>query len=221
MSSKIKVLVADDHTIVRSGVRLLLDAEPDIDVVGEALDGAEAVDLVGQLQPDVVLMDIAMPGMDGMEATRHIKSEWPGVQVLVLTMHRRDEYLFEMLKAGASGYVLKGAETNELIDAVRVVARGDVFLYPTMTRKLVKDYLDRVSGSSEPEEILSPREREILALLAEGYSSKQIAERLVISPSTVYTHRSSLMDKLGLTGRHELIQYARRHGLLRDSSQSL
>lgn len=220
MNGRIKVLIADDHTIVRSGVRLLLDAEPDIEVVGEALDGAEAVELVESLQPDVVLMDITMPGMDGMEATRHIKAEWPEVNILVLTMHRRDEYFFEMLKAGASGYVLKGAETNELIHAVRTVSRGEVFLYPTMTRKLVQDYLDRVTGGSEPNDVLTPREQQILSLLAEGYSNKEIAERLVISPSTVYTHRSSLMEKLDLTSRHELIKYARRHGLLRDSSES-
>ena len=217
MNRKIKVLIADDHTIVRSGVRLLLDAEPDIDVVGEAVDGIEAVELVESWQPDVVLMDITMPGMDGMEATRHIKSEWPEVNVLVLTMHRRDEYLFEMLKAGASGYVLKGAETNELIHAVRIVSRGEVFLYPTMTRKLVQDYLERVTGGGETEESLTPREQQILRLLAEGYSNREIAKQLVISPSTVYTHRSSLMEKLDLSSRHELIKYARRHGLLRDS----
>lgn len=219
MNGRIKVLIADDHTIVRSGVRLLLDAEPDIEVVGEALDGAEAVELVESLQPDVVLMDITMPGMDGMEATRHIKVEWPEVNVLVLTMHRRDEYFFEVLRAGASGYVLKGAETNELIRAVRTVGRGEVFLYPTMTQKLVQDYLERVTGG-EPEDALTPREQQILRLLAEGYSNKEIAERLVISPSTVYTHRSSLMEKLDLTSRHELIKYARRHGLLRDSPGS-
>ncbi|MDX1688159.1 MAG: response regulator transcription factor [Candidatus Promineifilaceae bacterium] len=219
MNGRIKVLIADDHTIVRSGVRLLLDAEPDIDVVGEALDGAEAVELVESLQPDVVLMDITMPGMDGMEATRHIKAEWPEVNVLVLTMHRRDEYFFEILRAGASGYVLKGAETNELIHAVRIVGRGEVFLYPTMTQKLVQDYLERVTGG-EREDALTPREQQILRLLAEGYSNKEIAERLVISPSTVYTHRSSLMEKLDLTSRHELIKYARRHGLLRDSPGS-
>lgn len=218
MPPKIKVLIADDHTIVRSGVRLLLDAEPDMEVVGEALDGAAAVDLVAELHPDVVLMDIAMPGVDGMEATRHIKAEWPEVNVLVLTMHRRDEYFFEMLKAGASGYVLKGAETNELIHAIRVVARGEVFLYPTMTRKLVRDYLERESESSASASVLSPREQQILKLLAEGYSSKEIAGQLVISPSTVYTHRSKLMDKLGLTSRHELIQYARRQGLIRDNT---
>src|SRR4030065_571483 len=132
MNNRIRLLIADDHIIVRSGLRLLLGAEPDIEVVGEALDGAEVLTLAEKLQPDVILMDIVMAGMDGMEATRQIKNRWPKIQVLVLTMHRSDEYFFEMLKAGASGYVLKGAETNELIGAIRAVARGEVFLYPSM-----------------------------------------------------------------------------------------
>lgn len=217
MSPKIRVLIADDHTIVRSGVRLLLDAEPDVEVIGEALDGIEAVELTGRLQPGVVLMDIAMPGMDGMEATRHIKAEWPQINVLVLTMHRQDEYLFEVLKAGASGYILKAAETNELIHAVRVVARGEVFLYPTMTRRLVRDYLQRTAEEGAPTTALTTREQQILGLLADGHSSQEIAETLVISPSTVYSHRSRLMEKLGLTSRYELLQYARRHGLIRPS----
>ncbi len=217
MVDSVRVLIADDHTIVRSGVRLLLSAEPDIDVVGEALDGAEALALTEALHPDVVLMDISMPGMDGLEATRHIKARWPDIHVLVLTMHRSDEYFFEMLKAGASGYVLKGAETNELIRAVRVVSRGEVFLYPTMAKKLLSDYLTRVEGSVEPGQSLSPREKQILRLLAEGYSNKEIAEKLVLSPSTIHTHRNNLMKKLGLTSRRELIQYARQRGILRDS----
>lgn len=217
MVDSVRVLIADDHTIVRSGVRLLLSAEPDIDVVGEALDGAEALALTETLRPDVVLMDISMPGMDGLEATRHIKARWPDIHVLVLTMHRSDEYFFEMLKAGASGYVLKGAETSELIRAVRVVSRGEVFLYPTMAKKLLSDYLTRVEGSVEPSQSLSPREKQILRLLAEGYSNKEIAENLVLSPSTIHTHRNNLMKKLGLTSRRELIQYARQRGILRDS----
>jgi two-component system response regulator NreC len=214
MSRNIKVLIADDHTIVRSGLRLLLDAEPDIEVVGEAVDGVAAVDEVARLRPDVVLMDIAMPRMDGIDATRKIKEEWPDTHILVLTMHRRDEYFFEVLQAGAAGYILKGAETSEFIHAIRVVARGEVFLHPTMTGKLVRDYLGRAAGSAEPQVILSPREQEILALLAEGFSTKEIADRLVIAPSTVYTHRSRLMEKLGMSSRHELMQYAQRHGLV-------
>lgn len=218
VADKVRVLIADDHTIVRTGVRLLLQAEPDIEVVGEALNGDEALALAESLQPDLVLMDIAMPGMDGLEATRQIKACFPDMHVLVLTMHRSDEYFFEVLKAGASGYVLKAAETNELIGAIRAVARGEVFLYPTMARQLLQDYLSRLNepgGSSQPP--LTPREKEILRLLAEGYSSKEIAERLVISPSTVHSHRTNLMQKLNLSSRHELIQYARQRGLIHTS----
>ncbi len=216
MSERIRVLIADDHTIVRSGVRLLLEAEPDIEVVGEALDGQQAVTLAETLRPEVILMDIAMPGMDGLEATRKIIALWPDIRVLVLTMHRTDDYFFEMLKAGASGYVLKGAQTDELINAIRVVAQGEVFLYPPVARKLVQDYLNRVAGSAQSSPSLSPRETEILRLMAEGCSNKEIAEELVVSPSTVHSHRSNLMSKLGLNSRRELIQYARDHGMLRE-----
>jgi two-component system response regulator NreC len=215
MSDPIRVLIADDHTIVRSGVRLLLEAESDIEIVGEALDGLEALKIADSAQPDVVLMDITMPRMDGLEATRRLIAGWPGIKVLVLTMHRSDEYFFEMLKAGASGYILKGAEANELINAVHVVARGEVFLYPTMAQKLVKDYLRLETGDPKPGSQFSPREKEILQLLAEGFSNKEIAEKLFISPSTVHSHRSNLMAKLGLSNRRELIQFARQRGLIR------
>lgn len=217
MSDRIKVLIADDHTIVRSGVRLLLEAEPDIEVIGEALDGHEAVIQAETLQPDLILMDIAMPGLDGLEATRLIKEKWPEINILVLTMHRTDDYFFEMLKAGASGYVLKGAQTSELINAVRVVHEGEIFLYPTMTSKLVKDFLTRDENKIRPDLVLSPREIEILRLLAEGYTNKEIASKLVVSPSTVHSHRSNLMVKLGLSKRHELVSYAHKAGLLRYS----
>ncbi|MBE0409999.1 MAG: response regulator transcription factor [Anaerolineales bacterium] len=216
MFENIRVLIVDDHTIVRSGVRLLLEAEDDIDVVAEALDGSQAVKLAESLQPDVILMDISMPGMDGLEATRRIKALFPVIQVLVLTMHRSDEYFFEMLKAGASGYILKGAEASDLIKAVRVVNQGEVFLYPTMAERLLKDYFQRTEGGEQTQLPLSPREQEILSLLADGYSNKEIAEKLVVSPSTIHSHRSKLMNKLGLSSRHELIQYARQHGLMRD-----
>jgi two-component system response regulator NreC len=216
MSERIRLLIADDHTIVRSGVRLLLEAEPDIEVVGEAIDGFEALALAEQLQPDVILMDVGMPGMDGLEATRQIKARWPHISVLVLTMHRQDEYFFEMLKAGASGYVLKGAETGDLLSAVRVVSGGEIFLHPTLTQRLVQDYLARSGEDSASTSPLSPREKEILRLLAEGYSNAAIAEKLVISPSTVHSHRSNIMTKLGLNSRHELVQYARKRGLIRD-----
>ncbi|MEK7278124.1 MAG: response regulator transcription factor [Chloroflexota bacterium] len=218
MADKTRVLIADDHTIVRSGVRLLLQAEPDIEVVGEALDGGEAVALAESLRPDLILMDIAMPGTNGLEATRQIKGRFPEMCVLVLTMHRSDEYFFEMLKAGASGYILKGADTSELIGAVRTVARGEVFLYPAMAKELLQDYLSRLQeprSSGQP--ALTPREKEILRLLAEGHSNKEIAEKLVVSPSTIHSHRTNLMKKLNLSSRYELIQYARQRGLIRDS----
>lgn len=213
MSESIRVIIADDHTIVRSGVRLLLEAEPGIEVVGEALNGSQALELVEKLLPEVVLMDISMPGMDGLEATRQIKSRFVHVQVLVLTMHRSDEYFFEMLKAGASGYVLKGAETAELINAIRIVSRGEVFIYPSMAQKLVKGYLDNLNWNNDVAPGLTHREKEVLTLLGEGYSATDIARKLVISPSTVHTHQGNLMTKLGLDSRYGLIQYARQHGL--------
>ncbi|MCJ7536474.1 MAG: response regulator transcription factor [Anaerolineales bacterium] len=214
VADQISVLIADDHTIVRSGVRMLLEAESDIRVVGEALNGREALELTESLQPDVVLMDITMPEMDGLEATKQLKSRFPHINVLVLTMHRSDDYFFEMLKAGASGYILKGAKTSELINAVRIVQQGQVFLYPSMTQKLVQGYIRLAEWDHEGEPALSPREKEILRLLAEGYSNKEIAEKLVISPSTVHSHRGNLMDKLGLGNRRDLIQYARKRGLI-------
>ena len=215
MTDTIRVLVADDHTIVRSGVRLLLQAEPDIEVVGEAVDGAQAVALAEEFQPDVVLMDIAMPVMNGMEATRRIKARRPETGVLVLTMHRSDEYFFEVLKAGANGYVLKGADTSDLINAIRTVARGEVFLYPTVAKQLLQDYLSRLAGPAAfGDPALTEREKVILRLLAEGYTNKEIAEKLVVSPSTIHSHRTNLMRKLNLDTRHDLIRYARQRGLI-------
>jgi two-component system response regulator NreC len=219
MSDRIRVLIADDHTIVRTGVRLLLEAEPDIEVVGEAVNGEAAIAQAEALQPDVILMDIGMPGLNGLEATRQIKTRWPQIHILGLTMHRTEEYFFEMLKAGASGYILKAAETDELIRAVHAVARGEVFLYPALARQLLTDYLSRVSDADVPgQPVLTPREKEIMRLLADGYGNKEIAERLVVSPSTIHSHQSNLMKKLNLNSRHELIRYARQHGLLRDGN---
>ena len=217
MSGKrIRVLIADDHTIVRSGVRLLLEGQTDMEVVGEALTGDAAVEMAKTLQPDVVLMDISMPGLDGMEATRRIKEKSPLIGILVLTMHRSDEHFFAMLKAGASGYVLKAAETNELLSAIRSVARGEAFLYPAMAKRLMQDYLSRTPAYDDPEtSLLTPREREILRLIADGYTNKEIADRLVLSPSTVHSHRNNLMRKLSLNTQHGLIQYARDRGWVR------
>ena len=212
MNSPIRVLLADDHTIVRSGLRLFLEAEPDFEVVGEAINGKEAIELAGALQPNLILMDISMPEVDGLEATRQIKTRWPHQNILVLTMHSSDEYFFEMLKAGASGYILKTADVDELLQAALTTARGDVFLCPSMAKKLLGDYLNKMEKSSGEETQITAREKEILRLLAEGYSNKEIAEKLVISPSTVHSHRGNLMTKLHLSSRRELIQFARQRG---------
>lgn len=212
MGKCIKILIADDHTIVRSGLRLLLDAEPDLEVIGEALDGREAVYKAAEFHPDVILMDVTMPNMDGLEATRLIKRSWPEIQILALTMHRSEEYFFEMLKSGASGYLLKGAKTDELMEAVYAVSRGEVFLYPSMAGKLVRSYLQQLDD--QPGNKLTAREHEVLALLADGFSSREIAEKLFLSSSTVHTHRGNIMRKLNLSSRHELIQYARKNGLI-------
>jgi two-component system response regulator NreC len=217
MSELIKVLIADDHTIFRSGLNLLLSSESDIDVIGEAMDGDSAVKLATTLKPDVVLMDISMPELNGFQATQLIKERIPEVSVLVLTMHRSEEYFFQMLEAGASGYILKGAETTELINAVRSVAHGGVFLYPTMARRLVQQFLSQSGVDTLGQAKLTPKEKEVLKLIAEGYSNKEIAEDLVVSPSTIHSHRTNLMQKLNLSKRHELVAYARRQGLIRNA----
>src|SRR3970282_30887 len=216
---RIRVLIADDHTIVRSGVRLLLEGQTDMEVVGEALTGDCAVEMSKALHPDVVLMDISMPGLDGMEATRRIKQKSPLIGILVLTMHRSDEHFFAMLHAGASGYILKAAETNELLSAIRSVARGEAVLSPAMAKRLMQDYLSRTPAYDDPEtSLLTPREKEILRLIADGYTNREIAERLVLSPSTVHSHRNNLMRKLDLNTQHGLIQYARDRGWVRGGS---
>ncbi len=212
----IQVLIADDHTIVRQGLRALLEAQPGIAVVGEAEDGAQAVRLSRELRPTVVVMDITMPVMDGLAATGAIKHEVPEVQVLILTMHESDDYFFRVLQAGASGYVLKRAAANDLLTAIRAVARGEVFLYPSVAKKLVSDYLSRAKAGEalDAHERLTPREREVLTLIAEGLSNREIAQRLVLGLSTVQTHYSHILEKLGLQNRAELIKYAIRHGLI-------
>ncbi len=211
----IRILIADDHAIVREGVRLILERQADMEVVGEATNGLEAVEMALALAPDVVCMDLSMPGIDGMEATRRIGLARPEVAVVALTVHGSDEYFFEMLKAGAAGYVLKGAASADLVEAVRAAAGGGAFLYPSLARKLVDDYVARwdAAAGAGAEAGLTPRENEILALVGEGLSNKEIAERLVISLSTVQTHVGHITDKLDLGSRTELIRYAIRHGL--------
>ncbi len=212
----IRILIAEDHVLVREGLRTLLEAQPDMKVVGEAINGEEAVRKTKEVKPDIILMDITMPGMNGLEATYQIRRDNPDVKILVLTMHEGNEYFFKILEAGASGYFVKGGSSSELIAALQAVWRGDVFLYPTMAKKLLSDYLHRVSSGQDKENYdgLTNREREILKFIAEGDSNQEIAERLVLSPSTVQTHRANIMAKLGLHSRTELVKYAIRRGFI-------
>ncbi len=213
---KIRVLVADDHTIVREGVRILLEAQPDIEVVGEASDGQEVIARLRDQQPDIILIDIAMPNLNGLEATRIVKRDYPEVQVIGLTMYESDEYFFQLLAAGASGYVLKKAASTDLLAAIRAVYAGDVFLYPSVARQLVADFVARAKSGEEQHSYdgLTAREREVLELIAKGHTNQAIADKLFISPSTVQTYRTRIMRRLNLHSRAELIQYAMRKGLL-------
>ncbi|HEV2661488.1 MAG TPA: response regulator transcription factor [Ktedonobacteraceae bacterium] len=213
---KIRILLADDHTILRAGLKMMLNAQPDMEVIGEAQDGRQAIREARRLQPDIVLMDITMPDINGIEATREIKKVAPDVRVLILTMHEHDEYIFQALRAGASGYMLKEAADTELISALHVIRSGQFYLSPMAQSVMVGDYLQRVRTGEEKDSYssLTEREREILKLVAEGYTNNQIAERLVISPKTVDTHRTHIMDKLNLHSRAELVKYAMRRGLL-------
>ena len=215
--SKIRILLADDHAILRAGLVRLLSEEPDIEVVGEADNGREAVQKVQELHPDIVLMDIGMPVMNGMEATKQIKKRDNEVKILVLTMHDNEEYLFQVLQAGASGYVLKKAADSDLVNAIHVVNRGDCFLYPSAAKMVVEDYLEKLKHGQEPTssfDTLTDREREILTLVAEGYTNREIAEALFISVKTVETHKANIMEKLNLHRRAELVHYAIRKGIL-------
>ena len=216
MTDQIRLLLADDHAVVRSGLRMLLEAQPDMTIIGEAETGQEAIRRVAELSPDVVLMDIEMPGMNGIEATRRIKASAPAAAVLALTMYEDDQYFFEMLRAGASGYVPKRAAPDELVSAIRAVSRGEVFLYPSLAGRLVQDYLRRgPAGEGEtPSDELTPREQEVLTLIAQGFSNNEIADRLVISAKTVDRHRENIMRKLNLHNRVDLVKYALRKGLI-------
>jgi two-component system, NarL family, response regulator NreC len=214
----IHILLADDHTILRAGLKMMLNAQADMEIVGEAQDGRQAISEALRLQPDIILMDITMPDMNGIEATRQIKKLLSDVKVLILTMHENDEYIFQALRAGASGYMLKEAADTELITALHVIQSGQFYLSPTAQSVMVGDYLQRVRVGEEKDSYnsLTEREREILKLVAEGYTNNQIGERLVISPKTVDTHRTHVMDKLNLHSRAELVKYAMRRGLLED-----
>jgi DNA-binding NarL/FixJ family response regulator len=213
---KIRVLITDDHAIVRDGIRALLALTEDIEAVGEATNGREALDRAKKLAPDVVLMDIAMPLMDGLEATRRIHKESPHTKVIVLTQYEDREYVLPVVEAGASGFVSKTAASSELTSAIRSVYRGDSYLSPSVARLLVEDYREmaKVGRSQDMSEQLTDREREILKLLAEGHSTPEIARMLVISPKTVERHKTNLMGKLDIHNRLDLFKYALRKGII-------
>jgi len=214
----IRVLLAEDHNVVREGLRLLLNAQPDIQVVSEAMTGQEAIALAREGCADVAVLDISMPDLDGVQTASQILVECPQMRVLILTMHESDAYFFRALEAGAAGYVLKKAASEDLIKAVRAVARGEAFFYPSLARKLLNNYLGHARLESPPGppgyEELSDREREIMYLLVRGLSNQEIAENLVISPSTVQTHRTRILQKLELENTIDLVRYAIRHGLI-------
>jgi DNA-binding NarL/FixJ family response regulator len=206
-----RVLIADDHGIVRSGLRLLLERQPDIEVIAEAADGAEAREIAVRERPDLAILDVRMPTLTGLQATREIKEQAPEVAVLILSMHDDDRYLFEALKAGASGYVLKTQADTDLMKAIRAVERGEPFLTPKAQRALIKDVLER---GDEAEAELSPREEQIVKMVAEANTTRQIAEILHLSEKTVENHRANAMRKLGMRDRVELVRYAIRRGLI-------
>ncbi|UCC89564.1 MAG: response regulator transcription factor [Anaerolineales bacterium] len=210
----IRVLIVDDHAILRDGIRSLLDRQDGIRVVGEASNGREALSRLGELQPDIILMDVAMPVMDGLEATRRIKETYPHGRVLILTQHGGQEYVTPLLQAGASGYVLKRAGSYEVVTAIRQVYEQGAFLEPGVARQVLHDYSQAGSDKVAGESHLTERERQVLELVIEGKSNKEIARALVISPKTVSVHRSNIMSKLGVHNSIELVRYVMEHNLL-------
>jgi two-component system response regulator NreC len=213
---KIRLLLVDDHAVVRTGLRMLLEGESDIEIVGEAENASDALNQISQLNPDVILMDIGLPDMSGIEATRKIMDLAPNTAVVALTIHEDEEYFFKMLDAGASGYVPKRAAPDELLTAIRVTAQGEVYLYPSLAKLLVKDYLTQSLHPKNQATLdgLTPREHEVLTLLADGASNYEIADQLSISPKTVSRHRENIMRKLNLHSRAELVKYAIRKGII-------
>jgi DNA-binding NarL/FixJ family response regulator len=207
-----RILIADDHPIVRSGLRRVLDAQPDLRVVAEATDGAEAVEKALAEDVNLAILDVSMPRMTGIQAATELSKRNSEIRLLMLSMYDSEQYLFEALKAGASGYVLKSGADEDIVDACRATMRGESFLYPSAVNTLVRDYIDR--GADEQPDILTPRELEVLKLIAEAHTSKEIAEQLVISVKTVERHRQNILDKLGLRDRVELTRYAIRRGLI-------
>ncbi len=212
----IRVLLVDDHALMRTGLRMMLETQEDLQIIGECETGREAIQRAQELCPDVILMDIALPDILGIEATRAIKKVLPKTAVLALTMHESEEYFFEMLNAGASGYLPKKAAPTELLNAIRVVRAGGVYLYPSLAKTLVSDYLKRADSGDEKEAYdgLTERKREVLKLIADGLSNQEVADRLVISVKTVERHRANILAKLNLHSRTELVKYAIRKGLI-------
>ncbi len=212
----IRILLADDHSILRAGLRALLNAEPDFDVVGEVADGNQVLQLASALHPDLVLMDVSMPGLGGIEATKRLKEILPETRVLILTVHEDETLLRSAIQAGASGYVIKRAAETELIAAIQAISRGDMYIHPAMTRSLLKELTPEQppKNNPDPQPTLTKREIDVLRLIARGYTNSQIASRLSLSVRTVEGHRANLMDKLNLHSRVELVEYAERQGLL-------
>jgi DNA-binding NarL/FixJ family response regulator len=211
---KTRILLADDHAVVRRGLRLVLESEPDLEVVAEVGDGAEAVERALGDDVDLAILDVTMPRMTGLHAASELHRRRPDLRVLILSMHDNEQYLFEALKAGASGYVLKSVADRDLVEACRATMRGEPFLYPGAINALIKDFLERARAGQDVSDPLSPRETEIVKLIAEGHTGRQIAEALVISEKTVERHRSNILDKLGMRDRVELTRYAIRRGLI-------
>ena len=212
---KTRVLLADDHAVVRSGLRTILEREPDIQVVGEASDGAEAIEMALATRADLAIVDVSMPRLTGLQVTAELARRRPGIRVLILSVHDSEQYFFEALKAGASGYVLKTAANRDLVEACRASMRGEPFLYPKAVAALIRDYLERDrTDETEPKDPLTPRELQVVKLIAEGQTSDEIARTLVISRKTVDHHRARILDKLGMRNAAGLTRYAIRRGLI-------
>ena len=214
MKSTVKVVLADDHTLVRAGLRKLLEAMCHVEVIGEAADGVAVLELAQRLQPEIILMDIAMPGVNGLEATMRLKKDLPHIQIIILSMHQNDEYVKQALRQGAVGYLLKDAATTELELAINTVLRDEIYLSPAITKGVMVDYVQRLRSENAVDEVLTPRQREVLKLLAQGHSSKEIARELALSVKTVDTHRSQLMKQLDIHEVTGLVRYAIRVGLI-------
>ena len=215
--SDIRILIADDHAVLRAGLRMLLDAQPDINVIGEAGSGAEVLKLAADLKPNLILLDLTMPGLGGLEVLPLLRKTVPEARILILTMHDDESYLRQALREGASGYVLKKAADNELVAAIHSVMRGELYVHPSLTRSLLDNILpDEEAASDNPWETLSEREREVLLLVARGHTSTRIGEQMNLSPKTVETYRARGMEKLGVRSRAALVQFALTHHLLTD-----